>query len=116
LMTLDDLHSIHEHMLQQIKTNGGRIDNIYYCTDIDNDSSNRKPQPGMGLQARKDFPQIDFRKSIMIGNKLTDMQFGRTLGSKTVFIATSDPETPFPHPLIDARFNNLLEFAMKFVH
>jgi len=68
------------------------------------------------LQAQKDFPQIDFHKSIMLGNKLTDMQFGRTLGSKTVFIATSDPETPFPHPLIDARFNNLLEFAMKFVH
>ena len=116
LMTLNDLHDIHEHMMQEIKTHGGRIDRIYYCTDLDNDSPNRKPQPGMGLQAQKDFPQIDFRKSVMVGNKLTDMQFGRALGCKTVFIATSDPETPFPHPLIDARFNNLPEFAMKFVH
>jgi len=116
LMTLDDLNAIHKHMMKQINTNGGRIDHIYYCTDLDDNSPDRKPQPGMGLQAQRDFPQIDFRKSVMVGNKLTDMQFGRALGCKTVFIATSDPETPFPHPLIDARFNNLPEFAMKFVH
>jgi len=114
LMTLDDLNVIHKHMMKQINTNGGRIDHIYYCTDLDDNSPDRKPQPGMGLQAQRDFPQIDFRKSVMVGNKLTDMQFGRALGCKTVFIATSDPETPFPHPLIDARFNSLLEFAMKF--
>src|SRR5437867_5484614 len=34
LMTLDDLHSIHEHMMQQINSHGGKIDNIYYCTDL----------------------------------------------------------------------------------
>jgi D-glycero-D-manno-heptose 1,7-bisphosphate phosphatase len=116
LMTLDDLHSIHEYMTQQINLHKGRIDHIYYCTDIDNESPNRKPQAGMGLQAQKDFPQIDFLKSIVVGNKLTDMQFGRALGCKTVFIATTDPETPFPHPLIDARFTTLLEFAMKLTH
>jgi histidinol-phosphate phosphatase family protein len=116
LMTIEDLSSIHEHMMAEISKYGGRIDRIYYCTDLDNESFNRKPQPGMGLQARKDFPQIDFHKSVMVGNKLTDMQFGRALGAKTVFIATTDPATPFPHPLIDTRFNSLLEFAMKFAH
>jgi D-glycero-D-manno-heptose 1,7-bisphosphate phosphatase len=116
LMTLDDLHHIHQYMMQQIETSGGRIDKIYYCTDSGDDSPNRKPQPGMAYQAKQDFPQIDFRKSFMVGNKLTDMQFGRAIRSKTIFIATTDPETPFPHPLIDARFNNLLSFAMQFVH
>lgn len=116
LMTLNDLYAIHQHMMEQIESHHGRIDKIYYCTDLDNDSPNRKPQPGMAYQAQKDFPQIDFRKSIMTGNKLTDMQFGRAIGSKTVFIATTDPETPFPHPLIDTRFDSLLGFAMHFVH
>ena len=102
--------------MHEIISQGGRIDRIYYCTDLDDNSPNRKPQAGMGLQAQKDFPKIDFHKSIMVGNKLTDMQFGRALGCKTVFIATTDPETPFPHPLIDVRLNTLLEFAMKFVH
>jgi D-glycero-D-manno-heptose 1,7-bisphosphate phosphatase len=116
LMTLDDLKLIHDHMMSEIESHGGRVDKIYYCIDLDNDSPNRKPQPGMAFQAQKDFPKIDFRKSIMTGNKLTDMEFGRAIGSKTVFIATTDPETPFPHPLIDARFDSLLSFAMKFVH
>jgi histidinol-phosphate phosphatase family protein len=116
LMTLADLHAIHTHMMQEINLHGGRIDKIYYCTDLDNSSPNRKPQPGMAFKAQQDFSQIDFRKSIMTGNKLTDMEFGRAIGAKTVFIATTDPETPFPHPLIDARFDNLLAFAMQFAH
>src|SRR5436190_21623493 len=33
LMTLNDLHHIHQYMLQQIHTSRGRIDKIYYCTD-----------------------------------------------------------------------------------
>jgi len=44
------------------------------------------------------------------------MQFGRNAGMKTVFIATTHPETPFPHPLIDARFTSLLAFANSFKH
>ncbi len=114
LMTLDDLHRIHQHMMQQIQTAGGRIDKIYYCTDSGEDSPNRKPQPGMAFQAKQDYPHIDFHKSFMVGNKLTDMQFGRAIGSKTIFTATTNPEIPFPHPLIDAKFNNLLSFAMQF--
>jgi histidinol-phosphate phosphatase family protein len=116
LMSLDDLTKIHQYMMQQIQSYGGRIDKIYYCTDLENESPNRKPQPGMAYQAQHDFPQIDFRKSIIVGNKLTDMEFGRAIGCKTVFIATTDPETPFPHPLIDARFDTLPAFAMQFAH
>jgi hypothetical protein len=29
----------------------------------------------------------------------------------SVFLATTNPETAFPHPNIDFRFNTLLEFA-----
>ena len=114
LMTLDDLGAIHKYMMDEIISHGGRIDKIYCCTDLDDDSPNRKPRPGMAFQAQRDLPQIDFHKSVMTGNKLTDMQFGRAIGSKTVFIATTDPQTPFPHPLVDARFDSLLAFAMQF--
>jgi histidinol-phosphate phosphatase family protein len=111
LMTEDDFHSISAHMLAEIKKHGGRIDKIYFAPDLDNNAINRKPNPGMALQAKKDFPQIDFSKSIMVGNKLSDMQFGRNAGMFTVFLATTNPETPFPHPLIDLRFDSLLQFA-----
>jgi len=111
LMTENDLADIHRLMVQQVSEAGGRIDNIYYCTSTDNSHPNRKPQPGMAHQAKHDFPQIDFGKSIMVGNKLSDMQFGRNAGMVTVYVATTNPEIAFPHPLIDYRFANLKAVA-----
>ena len=111
LMTENDFHSISKHMLDHIKKKGGRIDKIYFAPDIENDSINRKPNIGMAFQAKKDFPRIDFSKSIMVGNKLSDMQFGRNAGMYTIFLATTNPEISFPNDLIDARFDNLLLFA-----
>lgn len=111
LMTHEDLSQIHSAMLNAIQKAGGRIDHIYYCADLDNDSPNRKPQPGMAFQAKAQFPQIQFNESIMVGNRTSDMQFGRNAGMHTVFLATTHPETPFPHESIDYRFDNLLAFA-----
>ena len=111
LMTVSDLDNIHENMLNSVVNNNGRVDKIYYCSDLEDTSPNRKPNAGMAFQAKNDFPTIDFNKSFMVGNKLSDMNFGRNAGVKTVFVATTNPETPFPHPSIDVRFADLLEFA-----
>jgi D-glycero-D-manno-heptose 1,7-bisphosphate phosphatase len=111
IMTENSLQTIHHNMVGEIVKLGGRIDHIFYCTDLDNDSINRKPQPGMALQAKEKFPSIDFTKSIMVGNRTSDMEFGRNAGLHTVFLATTHPETAYPNALIDYRFNHLLEFA-----
>ncbi len=111
IMTEESLQTIHYNMVSEIEKAGGRIDHIFYCTDLDNESINRKPQPGMALQAKEKFPSIDFTKSIMVGNRTSDMEFGRNAGLHTVFLATTHPETAYPNPLIDYRFNHLLEFA-----
>jgi len=111
LMSLQHLQEIHDNMLSVIKAAGGRIDKVYFCTDLTDDSPNRKPQPGMAFQARQDFPAIDLSKSIMVGNRPSDMRFGRNAGIYTVYLATTHPENPFPHPDIDLRFNSLAEFA-----
>ncbi|MBS1670461.1 MAG: HAD hydrolase-like protein, partial [Bacteroidetes bacterium] len=88
-----------------------RIDHIYFCSDLEETSPNRKPNAGMAFMAKKDFPEINFSKSLMVGNKLSDMNFGRNAGMTTVFLATTNPEVEFPHTSIDFRFNNLLSFA-----
>lgn len=111
LMRLLDLQEIHCNMLSLIEKAGGRIDKVYFCSDLSDDSPNRKPQPGMAFQAQHDFPGIDLAKSIMVGNRPSDMKFGRNAGMHTVYLATTHPETPFPHPDIDLRFNSLVEFA-----
>jgi D-glycero-alpha-D-manno-heptose 1-phosphate guanylyltransferase len=111
LMTQEALDTIHYEMVREVGIVGGRIDSIYACTDLDDESPMRKPNNGMALQAKKDFPGIDFTKSIMAGNKPSDMRFGRAAGMFTVFIASTNPEVPFPHPDIDLRFDSLQQFA-----
>ncbi|MBN9297302.1 MAG: HAD-IIIA family hydrolase [Filimonas sp.] len=116
LMTESDLHSIHTHMLAHIQQAGGHIERIYFAPDFDKESFNRKPNPGMAHRAKADFPHIDFTKSIMVGNKPSDMLFGRNAGMHTVYLATTNPETPYPHVDIDARYNTLLDFAQALTH
>lgn len=111
LMSEADLQSIHFEMQREVAVVGGKIDKIYYCTEVDNSCFYRKPNPGMALQAKKDFPQIDFAKSIMVGNKPGDMRFGRAAGMYTVFVTTTNPLQPFPHPDIDMVFPSLPAFA-----
>lgn len=112
IMSEQALHSIHDFMLDEIIKAGGRIDKIYFAPDLEDRAENRKPNPGMALKAKNDFPEINFHESIIAGNKMSDMHFGRNAGMYTVYIATTHPETPFPHKDIDARFDSLFDFAL----
>ncbi len=113
LMTHQDLSHIFEKMLQSIENVGGRIDKCYYCPHLDEENCNcRKPKTGMGIQAQSDFPEIQFERSIMVGDMLTDMEFGKRLGMKTVYI--TNHRNNFYHSrtdLIDAFFPQLFDFG-----
>jgi histidinol phosphatase-like enzyme len=99
-------------MLGEIEDSGGRIDKIYFCTEME--SPNRKPNPGMGLQALKDFPEIELSKSIMIGNTLSDMEFGRNLGVKiNIFLPTTRKDVDLKDTDIDIVFNDLISVAKE---
>ncbi|GAB1405159.1 D-glycero-alpha-D-manno-heptose-1,7-bisphosphate 7-phosphatase [Lentimicrobium sp.] len=54
LMKTADLHALHEKMMAEIMTNGGRIDAIYYSPYLEKENHpSRKPNVGMGLMAKK---------------------------------------------------------------
>jgi D-glycero-D-manno-heptose 1,7-bisphosphate phosphatase len=114
LMTVEDLKEIHKKMESGINKAGGRIDGIYFCPDTDEGSPNRKPNPGMGFQAKRDYPGVDFSTSVMVGNTPGDMRFGKGLGMHNVFITS----TIFPAPdlpgLIDETFPCLHDYARSF--
>lgn len=107
---LEDMQLIHKNMLEEVEKVGGKIDAVYYCAEME--SPNRKPNPGMGLQAAEDFPDIDFNKAIMVGNTLSDMEFGRNLGVKTVFVTTNRPDVDTNDKRIDAVYPSLIAFAL----
>ena len=86
LMTDEDLSNIHEKMVAAIQETGGRIDAIYYAPAADRSDIRRKPNPTMAYEAQKDFPEIDLAKSVIVGNSISDMEFGRNVGMRTIFI------------------------------
>lgn len=112
LMSDDDLEDIHRRMVGDVQKAGGRIDHVYSCTKTaDERPFCRKPKPGMALQARRDFPEIAFKKSIMVGDTLTDMQFGKRLGMTTVLVAPENSVARRYPRLTDYWFKSLALFA-----
>jgi histidinol-phosphate phosphatase family protein len=111
LTKLEDFQLIHTNMVAAIEDAGGRIDAVYFCPDLEDDSPNRKPNPGMGLQAAAKFPGIVLSKAIMVGNTISDMKFGRNLGVKTIFLPTNHPEVDLNDERIDAVYDSLSDFA-----
>jgi histidinol-phosphate phosphatase family protein len=111
LMTEAQLQDIHDHLLSAVREAGGRIDAIYFAPQLDSDHPDRKPNTGMAMRAQKDFPGIDFGESVMVGNNLSDMQFGRAMGMRTIFLYTTQPAFSLPHPLINEQYPSLAAFA-----
>ena len=78
LMTQADLEDVHRHMIADIENAGGRIDKVYVCTELESAHSiNRKPEIGMALQAQRDFPEVDFHRSVMVGDSKSDELFAQ---------------------------------------
>ena len=86
LMTEEDLLDINNRMIAEIKKYGGRIDKIYYCTALSDDNPCRKPNPGMALNAKLDFPDIEFNKTLMIGDSESDAAFAYNIHCKFILI------------------------------
>jgi D-glycero-D-manno-heptose 1,7-bisphosphate phosphatase len=112
LMTEATINTIHTKMLESIRKAGGRIDKVYFCPHLkESGSFMRKPNIGMGLLARKDFPDIHFSRSVIVGDSLSDMRFGKRLGMLTVFISQDLKEIRSDAGLIDQAFPDLCAFA-----
>lgn len=87
LMTERNLSEVHSYCSELLKPDNAKIDKYYFAPDLASENSSlRKPGSGMALQAKADFPEIDFEKSVMVGDSDSDIEFGRKLGMKTVFI------------------------------
>ena len=79
----EDFYKLNSWMKKEIEKNGGYIDDIYYSSThpvhgkgaYKVESYDRKPNPGLLLQAEKDH-LINLKKSIFLGDKISDMEAG----------------------------------------
>ncbi len=114
LMTMEDVELIHSSMVRQIEGARGRIDLVLYAPYAASDNSPmRKPGIGMALEAQRHFPEIEFGKSIMVGDSESDMSFGRNAGMKTVLVTKRHNEIDEIANLIDFSFPDLISFSRE---
>ncbi len=117
LMTAADLEDIHAYLIKKIGYCGGRIDAIFYCPEDEDTHPDRKPNPGMAYKAKEMFPDIDFEKSVMVGDKEIDILWGKNIGAHTVRIAPAgggankNPSIPKP----DLTCPSLFDFMYKVI-
>jgi D-glycero-D-manno-heptose 1,7-bisphosphate phosphatase len=97
LMTERNLSDIHTYMCQEVEKAGGKITACYFAPELKTAEPEttvpklRKPGSGMAMLAKAAYPEIDFSKSVMVGDTDSDIRFGQNLGMKTVRIRTEEP-------------------------
>jgi D-glycero-D-manno-heptose 1,7-bisphosphate phosphatase len=82
--TIKDVRKIHSYIQKKLKKNGAKIDAFYFCPfhkdgiikRFKKNSILRKPNIGMFLLAKKRW-NIDKKKSFMIGDQKTDIEFAK---------------------------------------
>jgi len=75
------VEKMHEHLRRVIA-----VDAVYTCYHTGADScACRKPKPGMLLAASNDF-DIDLSRSIMVGDRASDLAAGHEAGCRAVFV------------------------------
>ena len=118
------INMLHASLLKKVQKKSAKIDAIYFCPHHPTEGIQRyrincdcrKPKPGMIKQAQKEF-DINLNKSIMIGDRYKDVEFGKQLGLKTIMVLTGYGlgEYTFQRHLWneqpDLVCNNLLEAA-----
>lgn len=86
LYTEADVEEIHLALQHAIARHGARLDAIFICPHDRDECRCRKPGSGMFEQAVKTFPGIRADDSVMIGDSLVDIEFGKRLGMPTILI------------------------------
>jgi histidinol-phosphate phosphatase family protein len=81
--------SVNDRLIQMVDSAGGRIEEIFVCPHSpDEHCACRKPALGLIEQAarRCDF---DPRRAVFIGDKETDVEFGRRAGGRSIHLSSS---------------------------
>lgn len=100
--TEQDLIKIHKKMEQQLAEGDAFTDEIYFSPchseghvlPYNIDDEDRKPGLGMFRKALKEF-NFDIRKSFMVGDRYSDIAFGKKAGLKTILVRTGFGEKEF---------------------
>jgi D-glycero-D-manno-heptose 1,7-bisphosphate phosphatase len=90
LMTEDDVKNVNSRLVELLQREGAAVDAIYYCphySSEDDGCTCRKPSTGMFERAKTEH-NVDFKRSIMVGDRITDIEAGNRIGAATMLVLT----------------------------
>jgi len=86
LYTAEDVCAIQTEFQNMLEQSRAHIDGFYFCPHDKGQCNCRKPLPGLFEMAVADFPGITGESSVLIGDSLSDIEFGKNLGMLTVYV------------------------------
>lgn len=92
--TDEDYQLLTKWMIKEFQKENVKISKIYHCPhhpDFSGECNCRKPKPKMILDAKEEF-DIDLNKSILVGDKNSDIETGISAGVKSNFLITTGHE------------------------
>jgi D-glycero-D-manno-heptose 1,7-bisphosphate phosphatase len=93
--TEGDVEAIHAGFQELLKGYGAHVDGFFFCPHDKGECDCRKPLTGLFDQAVARFPEIRAESSAVVGDSLSDIEFGRRVGMRTVLVE-SNPERRKP--------------------
>lgn len=86
--TLDDVQVLHEYVQQRLAEHGVCLDAIAVCPHAPDDGcACRKPRTGLARQIEAQLREpVFYDRSWVIGDKLSDLEFGRALGTQVALL------------------------------
>jgi len=99
---IEDVKKINAKLMNDLAKGKARVDEIFYSPfhkdgkvePFNMDHQDRKPGIGMFLTAKKKY-NFETRRSFMIGDKFSDIGFGKNAGLKTIFVRSGGGEKEF---------------------
>ena len=93
LFTINDLHAMHQKMMDLLAPMGGRVDSIFFCPHVDEDQCNcRKPLPGLMRDIASRYRKADSAMPLtgvpIVGDSLRDLEAATVLGASPHLVLT----------------------------
>lgn len=114
-----DIALVHNKLQELLAEHGEKIDAFYYCPHHPEHTGScpcRKPEPGMLLQAAEDW-NIDVKNSLMIGDRLSDVNAGINAGCRKSYLVRTGyghktlEKNPEPGcPVADTAYEAFMDF------
>jgi len=98
--TESDVKRINAKLKSLLQEQGAYLDGFYYCShykqgivkEYAKDCNCRKPETGLIKQALRAFPDINLKKSYVVGDKACDVKLAQNAGCRGVLVLTGHGE------------------------